>query len=67
MASVRIPDVCAAHAGQHLVTAADSAIAKALEASERTRQSMALCEAASAAADDTETALDATPKQRKKR
>ena len=49
------------------MAAADSAIAKALEASERTRQSMAQCEAASAAADDTEAALDATPKQRKKR
>ncbi len=54
-------------AGQQLVAAADSAIAKALEASDRTRQSMARCEAASAAADDTEAALDATPKQRKKR
>ena len=67
MALARFTDSCAAHAGQQLVAAADSAIAKALEASERTRQSMARCEAASAAADDTETALDATPKQRKKR
>lgn len=49
------------------MAAADSAIANALEASDRTRQSMARCEAASAAADDTEAALDATPKQRKKR
>lgn len=54
-------------AGQQLVTAADSAIANALEANEKTRQSMARCEAANAAADDPEAALDATPKQRKKR
>lgn len=54
-------------AGQQLVAAADSAIAKALEANERTRQSLARCEAASAAVNDTDIALDATPKQRKKR
>ena len=54
-------------AGQQLVTAADSAIANALEANEKTRQSMARCEAANAAASDPEAALDATPKQRKKR
>ena len=54
-------------AGQQLVTAADSAIANALEANEKTRQSMARYEAANAAASDPEAALDATPKQRKKR
>ena len=54
-------------AGQQLVTAADSAIANALEANEKTRQSMARCEAANAAASDPEAALDATSKQRKKR
>jgi hypothetical protein len=49
------------------VAAADAAIAEALKASEKTRQSLARCEAASAAADEADVALDNTPKQRKKR